>query len=111
MAVKLEIIGKSERSVSVAFYYPVVLGDREVRADVQSRTPAGSALSPGEIQGLRDGAIFELLRGFSTHGFTRAKMKVRLNAAWTEQEVEALATYRSAYKDLGAAMDDTGTWS
>ena len=111
MTIRLEIVGKGKRRISVAFYYPVSLGNQQARANDQSRTPAGLALSPSEVTGLKDGSIFELVRSFSIYGFSRNKMKVRLEAAWTEQQAEALAAYLSAYKDLGISMDDTGTWS
>lgn len=113
MALRLEVVGKSARSVSVAFYYPVPGPVQEASAADSSREPAGgmaTRLSAQEITELRAGTLFELTRSFSTHGFTVAQMQARLEVAWTELQDAALDDYKARYKNLHDAFDGT-SWS
>ncbi len=113
MAIKLEIIDFSAEHVTVAFYWPVPVGDQLTGADDQARTPAGSALSAPEIQDLKDGKLYEQVRSFDTSGHTLAVMKSRLESLWTSLQDEALDAYRAAYrlKDRVGSTWDGASWS
>lgn len=110
MAVRIEILETTADSASIALYYPIAAGSRLTAANDQTRTAAGARLSAQELQDLKDGALFEVLRSFSIRGMTAAQARVRLERMWTELQDEALAEYTARYRFAHAAWDGT-SWS
>ena len=110
MAVRIEILETTADSASIALYYPIAAGSRLTAANDQTRTAAGARLSAQELQDLKDGALFEVLRSFSIRGMTAAQARSRLQNSWTEHQSSALAAYTEKYRFLNLAWDGS-TWS
>lgn len=110
MAVRIEILATTSDSASIALYYPVAAGSRLSAANDQARAAAGTRLSAQELQDLKDGALFEIVRSFSIRGMTPTQARTRLERMWTELQDDALAEYAARYRFAHAAWDGSA-WS
>ncbi len=111
MAVKIEILSITPKMVSLALYYPIAVPI--TAADDQTRTAAGTRLSAQELQDLKDGTLFELVKSVSLSGMSKAKAKAHIEGLWDNRKAEAEAAYARFYRDaelVGKAYDGT-SWS
>lgn len=110
MAVRIEVLATTAESASIALYYPIAVGSRLAAANDQTRAAAGTRMSAQELQDLKDGALFEIVRSFSIRGMTPAQSRTRLERMWAELQDEALAEYAARYRFAHAAWDGSA-WS
>ena len=111
MAVKIELLSISPSTVLVALYYPVV--SPITAANDPNRTAAGTRLSALELQDLKDGTLFELVKNVSLSGMSKEKAKDHIEGLWDNRKVEAARTYAALYRDadlVGKTYDGT-SWS
>ncbi len=111
MAIKIEILDLTPERASLAFYY--VIASPIVAAADTTRTPAGTRLSAAEQQDLKDGTLFELRMTATISGLSKADARTRVEALWSDHEVEALRTYNRLYAaaDLVGKAWDGAAWS
>lgn len=110
MATRIEILASDRENATAAFYYVVPVGSRLAGAADVERVAAGSRLSAQELQDLKDGALIEVVRTFSTRGMTAGQARTRLQNTWAELEAAALADYTARYRFSHLAWDGTA-WS
>ncbi len=111
MAVKIELLAISPKNASLALYYQIA--SPAPAADDQTRIPAGDRLSAPELQALKDGTLFELVKSISLSGMTKAQAKASIEGFWGERKAGANRAYIRAYRDadlIGKAFDGT-SWS
>ena len=106
--IKLEILAETSTESSAAFYYPVPPGQQLPQAIDQSRTPAGNALSPTEVQELKDGEIVEFLWVSGTGGLDVPQRQSQLVNEWAQNQAPAISKYKTDYEAVGQYYD--GQW-
>ena len=90
MATQIEILSIWPNAASVALYY--VVASPIAAANDPARIAAGTRLSAGELQALKDSTLFELLHTVSLSGMNKPQAKARIEAVWAEREAEANRT-------------------
>ena len=111
MAIKIELLSISPSNASVALYYPIA-SPIAVAKDT-TRTAAGIRWSGQELQDLKDGTLFELVKNISINRLNKLETKVYIEDLWIKHQTEALGAYKALYRDvalIGKAFDGT-SWS
>ncbi len=111
MAVKIELLSITTSRASVALYYPVA--SPIAAANDQNRLPVGTRLSAQELQDLKDGTLFELVKNVSISGMSKAEAKTYIESLWVGRQAEATLAYAALYRDsdlIGKAFDGAN-WS
>jgi hypothetical protein len=104
--IEIEIL-TMDTQVHAAFYY--VMDDPLPAAEDQTRDPAGNALSPEEIQDLRDGTVYEYLFTMPGSGDNVTQIQSKLQAQWLGNRQRANKEYAEKY--IGAGMYYDGSWN
>jgi len=114
--IKAEIIALSPQAVSVAFYYPVPPHMHSTASRDPSRVPAGAGMTASEIQELKDGTLYEIVRDIDPESMSKAQMRDKVEQSWADFKDEAKDEYlqKFSYMNLpgvvGKKWDETG-WS
>ena len=116
MTTRIEILslsgGPADRGeVRVAFYYPLpaaLAGSADA-----ARAPAGAALTPAELQALKDGTLIEVVKTLKLGGKTGPAALAVIEAAWAQHQPRAKARHEEKHRggDLIGQAWDGATWS
>jgi hypothetical protein len=109
MAIQIEIILESSTEIRAAYYYPVPLPQQLPGAVDPTRVPAGVALSPTEVQKLKDGEITEYVVIEQMATLDTGARRSKLVNEWAKTRGTALQKYKSDYSTAGAYFD--GGWT
>ena len=110
MTTRIEILALTAEEVRVAFYYPTpaLPGSAD-----PARTPSGKALAPEELQSLRDGTLFEVVKALKIEGRTEAEVLPVIEEAWAAHRPAAKARHekRHHFADLVGTVWDGARWA
>jgi len=114
--IKIEIISVQPQSITAAFYYPVPQSVYSSASVDPSRIPAGNGLSAQELQDLKDGKLWELVRDVDPESKTQVEMRLRIERMWDELKGPAKQDYiqKFSYTNMSSAVGkvwDGNTWS
>lgn len=114
MAIRVEILKVTETegrsTASLALYFAVPPAQQSALAIDPARMPAGTKLSPAEIQDLKDGKIIEELRGIDLTGLTVPQLRSAIADLWQERRPLALASYAATKRLVGDTWTDAPAW-
>ena len=106
--IKIEILSDSGTETSALFYYAIPPGQVLPGAEDQSRTPQGNALNAQELQGLKDGKLYEMNWSSGSTGLDVPARRSKLVNEWAQEQSDALQAYKLQYGGTGDYYD--GTW-
>jgi len=108
--IKIEIISVQPQSITVALYYPVPDAVYSLASKDDTRTPAGNGLSPQELQALKDGKLFELMKDLDPQSMTLNTVKTAIEDLWKDSAAEAKTEYIRAYSYVNIPNVVGRTW-
>lgn len=110
----IEILDVSGRNFRCAFYYAVPAGQQMADAVDANRVPAGSRLTAQELQDLKDGKLYELVRTVEVPDtMTTGQIGALLIANRTDMQPLAATEYKAAYsgKSFVGKAYNGASWS
>lgn len=107
--IRLEIYGETGGTLQVALYYPVPPGLYNPSSADQTRTPAGTTLTPIETQNLKEGRLVEELTTIIIRNKKLNELKAELEQKWHDGKEDARRNYKQNYSYIGRSWD--GVWS
>lgn len=114
MAVQVEIVDAKQKLMRAALYYSIPPG-RQLSAAVDlTRVPEGVRLSPAELDALKQGALYELIREFNIPPkASNALVERILEREWERNRDRALQEYQREYGNtqLTGFFWDGTSWS
>lgn len=114
MAVRIEILSAKPTLMKAALYYAIPAPQRLPGAVDVTRVPAGVRLSPTEVNQLRQGALYELVREFNIiPASTAGDIQGVLEREWNRNRQFAMQEYRKKYTNtqFNGFFWDGASWS
>lgn len=114
--IRIEIISVQPQDITLALYYPVPPSIYSSASEDPARTPAGNGLSAPELQALKEGRLYEVMRTVDPMAKTQAEMRDAVEKLWDDTRGEAKTQYIQAYSymnlpDIVGRTWDGDTWS